>query len=497
MSLQHVADAFWTNVQDPEIADVLFGHARWLQRNEHGTGPSNQVAAKHYKGDLSRVVAIVRSRGIDPEILRKFAKDTRVSVRQELLENPDTPRDVLVELTVWKFERNDHDMVACSERLTLAELLDVFGRLAAKHGERRVEHLELPAWGLVPLIAAEPTMAVRLAKAGPLTLVAIIAKAAHDGSIPGVSLSEILDARPEVSEKALWHILNERGNLTKELATRWRKWRDDPETRLYRHFGFDTALFRQVEDGAADILVGGDVAQLHTAVLHGASNSVLAEGFAAIDVEQLRHVVEVLDRRELSAEAERALVDRALAVGALGKFPLHQLLEGLRHRLDDSRLTGLLRLGGLHTMNRWLTTENSVNGPRPGILTELGRNPKWRAANHDSAVDMTSGDLILGLVIGGQRNPGIAEEVIAMHDAYIGEHLYDRNVAAMVYPLLEKAFAGTEKRAAWETFLTLASDWSDTFTGLVETVHGLLGIAPQEPTTSEDAPSVNEQLTLI
>ena len=100
MSLQYVADAFWTSVQDPEIADVLFGHARWLNRNETNTGPSDPVAANHYKGDLSRVVAIVRSRNIDPEILRKFAKDTRVSVRQELLENPNTPRDVLVELMV-------------------------------------------------------------------------------------------------------------------------------------------------------------------------------------------------------------------------------------------------------------------------------------------------------------------------------------------------------------------------------------------------------------
>lgn len=497
MSLQHVADAFWTSVQDPEIADVLFGHARWLQRNEHGTGPSDQTAAKHYKGDLSRVVAIARSRGIDPEILRKFAKDTRVSVRQELLENPDTPRDVLVELTVWKFERNDGDIVACSERLTLTELLDVFGRFAAKHGERHVEMLELPATEVVAALAAEPTMAVRLAGVGPIALVALIAQAAHNGAIPGVSLSDVLDARPAVTEKALWYILNERRHLTKELATRWRMWRDDPDTRLYRHFGFSTDLFPRVEEGAADILAGGDVAQLHTAVLHGASNHVLAEAFASVDVEQLRHVVETLDRRELSPESEQALVDRVLAVGALGKFPLHQLLEGLRHRLDDARLVGLLRLGGFHTMNRWLTTTNLVNGPRPGILTELGKHPKWRATNHDGAVDLTSGDLILGLVIGGQQNPKIAEEVIALHDAYIGEHLNDRNVAAMVYPLLEKAFAGPEKRAAWETFLTLASDWSDTFTGVVETVHGLLGITPQATPLPADATSVNEQLTLI
>lgn len=497
MSLQHVADAFWTSVQDPEIADVLFGHARRLQRNEHDTGPSDPIAAKHYKGDLSRVVAIVRSRNIDPEILRKFAKDTRVSVRQELLENPNTPRDVLVDLMLWKFERNDHDVVACAERLTLTEILHVFDRFATKHGEQRLETLELPASGLVSTLTAEPTMAVRLAQAGPLVFVALAAKAAHDGSIPGVSLSEILDARPEVTEKALHHILIERKHLTQELATRWRKWRDDPETRIYRHFGFDTALFGLVEDGAADILVGGDVAQLHTAVLHGASNHVLAEAFATSDVESLRHVVEVLDRRELSIEAEQSLVDRVLAVGTLGKFPLHQLLEGIRHPLNDARLTGLLRLGGLHTLHRWLLTENSINGPRPGILTELGKRPKWRAANHDSLVDLGGGDLILGFVIGGQRNPQIAEEVIALHDAYIGEHLHVSNVAAMVYPLLEKAFAGPEKRASWETFLTLAADWSDTFTGIVETVHGLLGTTPQETSHNEDTLSVNEQLVLL
>lgn len=497
MSLQHVADAFWTNVRDPEIADVLFGHARWLQRNKHGVGPTDEAAAKHYKGDLSRAVAVARSRTVDPEILRKFAKDPRVSVRQELLENPNTPRDVIVGLTVWKFERRDNDLVDCAERLTLAELLDVFDRFSAEHGERDLETLDLPAADLIPRLTAEPAMAVRLARTAPLSFVALVAEAAHDGFVPGVSLSEILDARPAVTERSLQIILTDRKHLTQELATRWRAWRDDPETRVYRHFGFDTRLFERVEDGAADILADGDVAQLHTAVLHGASDHVLAQAFATSDVEKLRHVVEVLDRRALSREAETALVDRILVVGGLGKFPLHDLLEGLRHRLDDTRLVGLLRLGGVLTLNRWLTASYSVNGPRPGIIPVLAANPRWRAANHDGAVDLTAAELVTGLVIGGNADPAIAAEIVTLHDDHIGRNLNDTGIAAMVYPLLEQAFAGPEKRASWETFLTLASDWSDTFTGLVDTVHGLLGTTPQETPVRTSASNTPEQLTLL
>ena len=500
MSLQQVADSFWTKVQDPEIADVFFGHARWLQRNEHHTGPTDPVAAKHYKGELAHAAAIARSRSVDPEILRKFAKDTRVTVRQNLLENPNTPRDVLVDLMVWKLERNDIDRVECVERLTVTELLTVLERFADKYSWRRTEDLDLPAWGIVPKLAAELTLAVRLARIAPISLTAIIAKAAHGGALPGVSLSEILDARPEATEKALHLLLTAREHLSSELAQRWRQWRDHPDTRLYRHFGFDTKLFDTVEEGAADILVGGDVAQVHTAVLNGATSSVLADAFPALDLETLRHVVDVLGRCSLCPRAEAALVDRVLDIGQLGKFPIHAVLEDLRHPLEDAKIVALLRAGGFQTLSRWLTVTNPVNGPRAGILTMLTREPKWRARTHEGVVDLTSEDMILPLVQGAHAHPAIAREVVALHDAYIGSHLGHSSVAGAVYPILVEAFDGSEKRAAWETFLTLASDWSDTFTGLVEAVHGLLGITPKDPADTHDVldtTGVHEQLTLI
>ena len=503
MSLKHVADAFWTQVQDPEIADVLFEHAGWLQRNEHAVGPTDQVAARHYKGELAHTVAVARSENVDPEILRKFAKDTRVSVRQELLENPSTPRDVLVELTLWKLERRDHDSVACLDRLSLTEAIDTLERFVAKHGEYRRENLDLAAHGLVEKLGTEPALALKLVKASPTTLVALVAKAAHHGNIPGVSLSDVLDARPDAAEKALHVILTERRHLTKELATRWRAWRDDPETRIYRHFGFDTRLFDVVEDGAADILVGGDVAQLHTAILHGATSSVLADAFPACSTEELRHVIDVLGRRELCARAEKALVDRVLelAGSGLGKFHLDQLMKGLRHRLDDERLIGLLRAGGVHTLHAWLGDESSANGPRPGILPVLARTPRWHAATNESSVDLNDTGLVGPMSWAARRHPRIALEVIAIHDTYIGQHLSDRSVAAMVYPILEAAFTGPEKRASWETFLTLASDWSDTFTGLLAAVYGLLGITPEvlagHESEHESEPAIAEQLTLL
>jgi len=502
MSVQRVAEAFWPSVQDPEIADVLFGHARHIQRNEQGTGPTDTVAAKHYKGGVVHAAAVAGSTNVDPAILRKFAKDGRVAVRQNLLENPATPRDTLVELTVWKFERNDGDIVACAERLTLAELLDVFGRFAAQHGESRLAMLDLAAWGLVPSLGAEPAMAIPLAKAGPIPFVVVIAKSAYAGNIPGVSLGDVLDARPEAAERSLQIILAECNTLTRELATRWRAWRDHPETRVYRHFGFNSTPFRHVEQGAADILVGGDVAQLHAAVLNGASSGLLAETFPGRPAEELRHVVEVLDRRALCQKAETALVDRIieLAGGRLGKFPLPDLISGLRHRLDDDKLVALLRVGGVGTLHWWLNNTSCVNGPRPGILTMLARRPRWQAANLEADVDLRSESIVTTLTWSAHDHPWIAGEVVAIHDAYVGSHLGDRHVAKLVYPLLEKAFAGPEKRAAWETFVTLAGDWSDTFTGILDAVHGLLGITPEtsaDPTGDTPLAGTTEQLTLL
>lgn len=499
MSLKRVADAFWSSVADPEIADVFFEHAGWLNSNPTRTGPTDAVAARQYKGELTHTVAVARSVTTNPEILSKFAKDTRVSVRQALLENPSTPRATLVELSVWKFDRNDTDISACADRLELDELVEALRRLAGtEHGTRRVTSLDFDATTMVERCVEQPTMAVPLAAAGCISISARLAQAAHNGRLTGVTLSDVLSAHPEATERALLHILADRRLLSKELAGTWRKWRDDPSNRTYRHFGFDPTPFTSVEDGAADLLVDGDIAQLHAAIVNGADNDLLAGRFTSLRGEDLTHVVEAVTGRELSPAAERALAERVLALvdGGLGRFRVHHLLEALKHRLPDDTILGLVRGGGRSALHWWLENAASPNGPRPGLITELAARPKWRPGNGEQPINIGDEDWANMLIGAAVTDPGLADEVIAVHDEHIGRHLADRRVAAAMYPVLVRAFTGTEQRAAWETFLTLASDWSDSFTGLIGAVKGLLGI--EEPVEAPNEPSGNtEQLTLL
>jgi hypothetical protein len=498
MSLKNVADAFWPHLDQPEIVDVFFQHASWLNRNTTLTGPTDAVAESYYKGHLGHAVAVARSVTTNPEILRKFAKDARVSVRQELLENPSTPRDTLVELTVWKFGRNDADIVACADRLTLSELVDALRRTAAEHGTNSVARLDLGNADAVEQCANEPGMAVALAKTGCIALSAQLARAAHGGKIPGVGMADVLDAHPEATETALHHVLQDRELLSKELAEIWSMWRKDPENRTYWHFGFSTTPFTAVEDGAADLLVDGDIAQLHTAIINGCDDLALRTKLASLRREEFQHVTDALTtRKNSSPETEQAFARRILEFSAsdLGRFRTYAALEAFTHPLPDRLLVDLIRHGGKATLHHWLANGSSVNRLRPGLLTILGETPRWRPTTGESPVELAAEEHVTYLVEAAAGDPSLAPEVIALHDEYIGRNLHDRRVAAAVYPTLVEAFRGPEQRAAWETFVSLASDWSDSFTGIIGAVKGLLGITV-EPETGPTTPS-NEQLSLI
>lgn len=504
MSLRNVADAFWPRIDEPEIADVFFQHASWLNGNTTRTGPTDKVSEGHYKGDLRHAVAVARSVTTNPEILRKFAKDTRVSVRQELLENPATPRDTLVELTAWKFARNDNDIVACADRLGIDELVAALLLTAAQHGAATVARLELGAASAIERCPGEPGAAVTLAKTGCVALTAQLARAAHDGKIPGVSMTDVLDAHPQATEHALFHVLQDRAFLSKELAGIWRSWRENPENRTYRHFGFDAKAFAVVEDGAADLLVDGDIAQLHAAITNGASDHVLRKKFSALRREEFQHTVEALaTRADLSPETELAYAERILAVGAgeLGRFRVHQALDAFRHPLPARVLADLVRQGGRVALHHCASRSGTTNGMRPGLLGILGEQPRWRPATGESPVELAAEEHVTYLLDAAAKNPALAAEVIALHDEHIGRNLHDRRVVATVYPTLVETFRGPEQRAAWETFLALASDWSDSFTGLVGAVTELLGISAERVTETDTDETVSgcrhEQLALL
>jgi len=496
MSLEQVAAAFWPTVKDSEIADVLFAHARHFRRNRAGIGPSAPVAKRYYKGDLAHVGAIVADEHADPEVLRKFAKDTRVAVRQRLLENPATPRDVLCDLSVWKLERGDHDRAETVDRLTLEELLEVLGRLRDKHGDTRVAYLDLNGSAVAQRCLTRPDLVGRLVESRNIGITVALAARTHRGDITSMSLTEMLQAHPEAAKNAIAAILTERTLLTQEFASLWRQWQVDPDNRRYhRHLGMSDTPFTIVEEGAADILVDGDIAQLHTAIVNGASEERLIERFTTLTREEIKEgVIAALTKRTVSPTAEATLAGRLTEIRATDpgdRLRVSDLLKVLTHPLPDGVLLDLLRTGGPGCTAWWLESNRHPCAPRPGMLRALRARPGRSFGETAQEVDLLRGYAIAAAA----TNPELLADIVEAYDHHLGENLANATVARAVYPLIERTFAGPDRRAAWETFLTLAGDWSGTLTGLLDAVVGLLGLDPTAESTVEDA-SVT-QLSLV
>lgn len=502
-TMNAIASAFWPVIDDQDVADVTFGHVGRFVHCERNAAASPAVAGRYYKGSLGHVNEIVANPHTDGDVLRRFAKDTRVSVRHELLTNPSTPSDVVADLLVWAIGRRDRLPEQALARLSLAEIAAVLQRAGTVERADTMRCCDADFAVLAERCTAEPEHAVALARAGVQGLSVALARAAHAGVLGDVSLTAIVDADPESIEAILVALLGDRSSLTVELATLWKTWRDDPDTRTYRHFGFSHETYASVEAGAANVLTAGDISQLVTAMVNGADDDLLTARAAEASVEELTAMVDALKYRTVSARCEAAIATRLtwLSRATSLRLSANRVLEVCKSPLPEEVLLNLLRTGSPNITIWWLRNADLPCGPRKGMLTALYANPgRAFGADHD-ADSSERGQIRLSAITAGVERPELVDELIELHDGWIGENLHMGTVAAVVYPTLRKTFAGAQLRAAWETFLTLAADWSDSFTQLLTTVTELNGIDTVAETArlldKAGQPACSVQLTLL
>lgn len=498
MSTMHaVANAFWPIIEDQEVADVAFGHVTHFGFRSEKTATSASVAARYYKGELGHAQSIAANPHSDAAILRRFAKDTRVSVRQALLTNPSTPCDVVVDLLVWSIKRCDRLPEEVFAALSLADIATAFER-ASTEAQAETRRSDTNFVLIAERCVSEPHLAVPLARAGAQGLTVQLAHLAHTGQLNGVSLTMITDADPQSTEAILAKLLADRTSLTIEMAKLWLAWSSNPETRSYRHFGYSLELFTTVEAGAADVLIPGGQALLVAGMVNGGDDGLLITRVAESTIEELGSIVEALDHRRVSASCEEAIATRLTWLRRANnpRLPVQRMLESFKHPLAEKVLLDLLRTGSPEITSWWLHRTDLPCGPRYGMLRALHDNP-GRAIELDSQGGSGHNvSLVRSSELAAATNlPELFDEVIELHDDWIGHNLHNRDVATVVYPTLRHSFAGFQHKVAWETFFSLAADWSDSFTQLLLTVRELNGL--EDVSTGADTSRGVIQLTLL
>lgn len=496
-TLHAVANAFWPVIEDQEVADVAFSHVTHFGFRPEKTATSTSVAARYYKGELGHAQSIAANPYSDAAILRRFAKDTRVSVRQALLTNPSTPPDVVVDLLVWSIKRCDRLPEEAFAALSLTDVTTAFERasiLAQEETRRSDTRFALIAERCV----SEPHLAVPLARTGAQGLTVQLAHLAHTAQLRGVSLTMITEADPQSTEAILTKLLAERTSLTIELATLWLTWSSNPETRSYRHFGHSLDSFTVVEAGAANVLIPGGQALLVTGMVHGGDDDLLIKRVAESTIEELGAIVEALTHCEVSANCEEAIATRLTWLRRANnpRLPVQRMLESFKHPLAETILLGVLRTGSPEITAWWLQRTDIPCGPRNGMLRALHDNPGRAIESDNQGGSGHNVSLVRSSELAAATNlPELFDEVIELHDDWIGCNLHNRDAATVVYPTLRRSFAGTQHKVAWETFFSLAADWSDSFTQLLLTVRELNGL--EDVNTGANTSQGAAQLTLL
>ena len=487
-----VASSIWGCTPHSEVADIVFPKANSLRRKK-GLGPvrlDTQSLMKWYKGDLDHVLNIAANVKTSGSVLEIFAKDTRLSVKRALLGNPSTPSIPYAKLAVWALALNDEEGLGrMSSVMDIHALCQSLLEYKREHGENKSSRLRLDYEVLAERLVHHPSLVLSIASMGCLNVNLILARYINEGKIPSISLLDLVKTHPAQDETAslIAVVLEAKTLLNTDLTASWLH-ADTVSSYYPKRQIANKNLFNLVQDGCqADLLVRDNPAMISTAIVNGVPETNLIQAVNGYDYE-LYAVVDSLSLRSVSAACEEHIADRIVDVlsnppksEALDVNVVPLFLANARHDLSDSKLLALLRTGSLRTTQNWIDKPATApNKVRVSVLENILDNPATSGRACYSYSRPTSTDSIYetlrsSLLLACQHTPGLVNVVIKHYDEYLGKSLSNKDVMRAVYPVLVKRFGASSSqnpymREHWESFLTFACEWENTFSGLVAAV---------------------------
>lgn len=521
-SIAHVASALLPFAHDQEIRDFLFRKAVEVDKAAFGPALSREVAMSYYRRDLYHVLAISANTGTDPQVLEKFAKDPRVSVRTALVRNPALPYSAVVSIASWGLDRRDDNVSNVAlPRLSPDDFAALTAEAASNHkGMFRSLRLDESSCHIIAgKLSGDPAACRTAVQLSNRNLTYEVARLVHLTGIPGLTLQEIVQLDPKSAPSVVAALAKHHPMLTVDLASAML------ELPVTSPVVYPVEPFALVETGSVEMLAAGRTEHLVLALLNGADDALIRANIATMSMASLSAVVSAMrSTRTLSSQTEAALATRFVELGGEDSQRVHNqghyhritlsvsdVLAVLSHPLPQVTLLKLIRAGSDASTRSWLSRaagEDFPNRLRPGMLSTLTSEPesafaKYVQSSGSKGYGTNSWKQLPGSEIRSHASavasactPEMAAEVIALFDEFIGENLAQSCMAKVVYPVMRETLGtGIE---AWETALMLAAEWNGTFTDLLSAVCSLVGI--QEPAQAADAVAgvqFSEQLRLV
>lgn len=482
-----IADTLLAAATEPHLVEMLFDRCENVGRRV-GSVISESAAMKYYKGPLEKVIAIAADPGTSPGVLQKFAKDTRVSVRQALLSNPTTPHAAMLSLAPYVMERLDRaEFAPLVNRLTPSELVDALQLMSQRvrentHYDRAF--MTFPTDAVVAkLVPADHELLLKAVALGIPALNTVLALEAYNGNIP-LTLTDVVHGTAERHRnKVIAKVAAEGRYLTCEFA----------ELVSVLDPVVSVTSFTMIEEGALEILVRHRNPILFaTAVRLGVPACELTNVFVAIDHQRLHQLLDVANgvvAGRLSVDQEAMLTERFVGMykgtGSTAPAALcASLLRLLTRPLPRPLMAQFLGISPNDLTSLWLSG-NFPEQPQPGEVFALFRrldsdrigvyrDPVWRPFVHQ-----------LSASIGKPWE----DDVAALLDVELAK--FD-DVAIVAFSTARvTARIGTDK-AAWDTLLGLAQDWD---LGLAALLDATVALHPEavpalEPVTEPEQQSL-------
>jgi hypothetical protein len=472
-----IADTLLAAATEQHLVEMLFDRCENVGR-QVGSVISESAAMKFYKGPLDKVIAIAADPGTSPRVLQRFAKDTRVSVRQAVLSNPSTPYATMLGLAPFVMERMDrHELQRLVFRLDAADLIDAMQSISLRARENTHFDAASSTFPTVEiaakLVSGDRELLLKAIALGIPALNTTLALEAYNGNIP-LTLTEVMNGTPGRHwNKVISRVATDGRFLTCEFAELVAQL--DPIV--------SATSFTMVEEGALEILVRHHNATLFaTAVRLGVPATELTGVIAAIDYRRLGQLLDAANGMvpgRLNTDQEIMLTERFVAMysssGSTAPAALcASLLQLLTRPLPRPLLRRFLGVSPIETTSLWLSGNHPEQPQRGEVLalirqrdlerTGVYREPAWRPLVHQ-LVDS----------VGKAWEDDVAELLdvdLAKFDDVALAKFSTARIAARI---------GADP-SAWDTLLGLAQDWD---LGLAALLDATVALHPEAVPTPE------------
>lgn len=479
---ESLAGALLGHITDQKVVDLLMPRAEISGPIKFSASPSDSTASKYIKGKLNHANSIAQDPGTSPDVLTRYAKDTRVSVRRALMQNPSTPYETLLTLAEWAHDKLDEGMTTVILRLAPDDIIKTLTRKTLGGYDLSSSKRDYPFQQVAKIIAkhnsADNILALHKMRISEFSNP--LAVHLYHASKPAVTLTELVKSDTETSTALIEAVALSAQECTFELAALMAGSVD-----ASAHFRLSS--FLMLNDRSAEMLLTAPNPTVRRyATSSGARGEALTPTLQTANARMLQAICNDVGPH-FTKKQEQLIITRLIALqnetdDYYTKEAFAAAMRVATHRVPSSLLLEAFRSIGGGAVADWLNGQLGVNTPRKGEITSLAESPvnaftstqppHYRRYSPVPVTNTVTAPVDVRNFFLRSLNWAMANAWADEFAQVIGELIIPRIAGSSVTgkwvaKRFHDSFGADE--GCWETSITLASSWTGSIDELIET----------------------------